>query len=43
MTEWMAYFIIENEDLDKKIHKKDDRPVEDKLKTALRFPGAKVK
>ena len=43
LTEWGAYFKIENENFKKKQSGESDMPIEDKVKTALRFPGAKIK
>jgi len=43
LSEWGAFFKIENERMKDKQEGKSDMPVEDKVKAALRFPGAKVK
>jgi hypothetical protein len=40
LTEWAAYFRLENEKA--KNHGNEEMPVEDKIKAAFKFPGAKV-
>ena len=42
LTEWSMFFKIDKEHYDKKAKGESDMPVEDKIKTAFRFPGAKV-
>lgn len=41
LSEWSVYFKIENEK-SKTGETENKMPVEDKIKTAFRFPGAKV-
>jgi hypothetical protein len=43
LTEWSMFFKIDKEHYDKRSKGEVDMPVEDKIKTAFRFPGAKVK
>jgi hypothetical protein len=43
ITEWSMFFKIDKENYDRKSRGESDMPVEDKIKSAFRFPGAKVK
>jgi hypothetical protein len=42
LTEWSMFFKIDKEHYDQKAKGGADMPVEDKIKAAFRFPGAKV-